>query len=575
MKTVRDVSGASYVVPAPVEASGPVAQLDITPAPVAMSHWLRVPAWVWVIGVLAALIHMAPYLRALAVTPEGYEFTGNLSLSPDYMQYRVWMRQTQLEGPFVSDVFTTEPNARHLPVPLYWTLGKLSSWTGISPEWMYAWFGAVLAVAFAVVLYSAVRRFLRDSRATPWVFATLMFGGGLGAYLRFLEQSALGRESYAIQFLFLQPLRGANSITLFESYRGNYIVQALFDTHFLTFWLITTVAVLALHTTVRNFSPARLAMTAALFAFGTFVHVYEGLTLLAIAVGALAIVGVRRAAPWRVLLWTAGACGAAVALTLLPLAYLAGRSGLPAPVWRGENIVFAVFILGYPLALGLIVWGFGKYWREAGLDEAFLIGWALACTAIVLSGPFFPYPDRGTMTLQIPLFIIGAAIWFRRHHRVGVLGVVLVVLLLGSTPAWIAKRNVERTTFNPALAYKWIGPAQKPIQSALATRAARGEVLVADQANLRWIAPIYPGVHYAGHFFLTVDFEEKQDALRRFYESSGEDERLAFLDRWRVRWLFVDDVYDVDRFTNLPGLTIAAATPAGTLFEVNRSTRHP
>jgi hypothetical protein len=566
--TVRDPQHSTYTSPAsaPREAEPDPAQDGVQAA-----GRFRVPAWVWVVGLIAAAVHMAPYLRALAVTPAGYEFTGNLSLSPDYMQYRVWMRQTQIEGPIVSDVFTTEANEPHLPVPLYWTFGKVASWTGVSPEWTYAWFGALLAVAFAVVLWLGVSRFIRSSRARAWTFGALMFGGGLGGALRLLEDFAWARGSFTIQYLLLQPLRGEGGTPTFESYRGNYIVQALLDTHFLAFWLITTAAVLVLHSAVRRPSAGRLAIAAAVFAFGTFLHIYEGLTLLAITWGALAAVAFRDAAPRRTLLVTGAVCTGAVVLTLLPIFMIARQSGLPTPSWRGETLVFSVFVLAYPLALGLLVWGFGRYWREAGVDEAFLVGWAVACAAIVLSGPFFPYPDRGTMTLQIPLFLIGAGIWFARRPRVGPLAAVVVVLLLGSTPFYIAKRQIARTAFDPAESFKWIGPAEQRVLSALRERASRTDVLVADQPSLRWIAPVYPGVHYAGHFFLTVDFGRKQEALRRFYESANDAERRAFLDEWGVRWLFVDERYDAESFVRLPGVTLVERTPAGSLFEVART----
>jgi hypothetical protein len=564
METVSDVSSTSYE--APIEAADSID--EARRSPVRASSWLRPPRWVWVVAVLAAAIHMAPYLRALAETPEGYEFSANLSLSPDYMQYRVWMRQTQVEGPIVRDLFTTEPNTAHLPVPLYWMLGKLATWSGITPEWTYAWFGAVLAVVFTLVVYATARRFLPGARARAWAFGTLMLGGGLGGYLELLAETAWARGSFFMQFLLLRPMREEGGAVLFEAYRGNYIIQALFDTHFLAYWLLTTLAVLSLHSAVRTGSRGRLAATAALFAFATFLHIYEGLTLLAISWGALAVIAVRGAATRRTLVTTAVVCTGAIVVTLLPILVVAKQAGLPTPGWRGESVAFSVFVLAYPLALGLIVWGFGRYWRGAGLEEAFLVGWGVACAAIVLSGPFFPYPDRGTLTLQIPLFLIAVAIWFGRRERVGAAGTAIVVLLLGSTPLWIARGWVERTRFDVSQAHKWTGPAHQAIVSVLDARASRDDVLVADQTNLRWLAPRYPGVHYAGHFFLTVDFRRKQDALQRFYESADAMERRAFLDRWGARWLFVDDAYEVDPFTRVPGVSVVARTPAGTLLEV-------
>lgn len=179
---------------------------------------VRIPLWVWVVAVLAAVVHMAPYLRAAAETPDGFVFTANLSISPDYMQYRVWMRQTQHEGPIVSDIFTTEPNAAHLPVPLYWMFGKIAAWTGLTPEWTYAWFGALVAVAFTLVLFSLTRRFLGQGRATVWAFGCLMIGGGLGGYFALLRDSDWARGIYPINALLLRPISGEDGAVIFENF---------------------------------------------------------------------------------------------------------------------------------------------------------------------------------------------------------------------------------------------------------------------------------------------------------------------------------------------------------------------
>ena len=246
-------------------------------------------------------------------------------------------------------------------------------------------------------------------------------------------------------------------------------------------------------------------------------------------------------------------------------------TGLPAPTWRGEIVPFSMLVLSYPLALGLIVWGFGRYWTAAGIDRAFLSGWALGCLALTLAGPFFPYAVRGTMTLQIPLFTMAAAIWFDRRPRVGWKAAVVVVLLLGSTTVTVVRREWNQTDFDPAEMHKWLNPAQRELISILSDRAERNDVLVADQPNLRWIAPDYPGLHYAGHFFLTVAYQRKLAEQRAFYASATDEERRRFLDERNVRWLFVDDDHDMAQFAFLRSVRLIAETPVGSLLEVDPS----
>lgn len=566
---MRTLSGESMSPASGPPVSAPDVRPDDVPtADLAPPSLLRrIPVWVWIAAVAAALVHMAPYWRAAMETPDGWTFVANLSASPDYMQYRVWMRQTQLEGPVVRNVFTTEPNEAHLPVFLYWSIGAAAELTGMSPEWVYAYLGALVAVAFTVLLWLTILRFLGGGRPAAWTFAVIMVGGGLGGYIMLMETWDWSRGNYLIRSLLLSPFRGSEGAVLFENFRGNYVIQALFDTHFLLFWLVTTAAVLALHSTLQRFTPQRLAGTAVFFAFGTFLHVYEGLTLLAIATAVVVLCIARQVIDRRHAIITLLTCGAAVFFATIPLLVLLKRSGLPAPSWRGENVLFSVVVLAYPLALGLIVYGLGRYWREADFNRTFLTGWALGGLVLLLSGPFFPYPDRGTMTLQIPLYLIGGGIWFTRHRRVGWLGMLAIVALLGSTPYWVLTRLHDRTAFDAADSQKWLTPDHLGVVERLRARAARTDVLVADQANLRWLAPDYPGLHYAGHFFLTVDFARKQQELRAFLDSASVGERATMLERWHARWVFLDDAYDPVDFALVPGLSLVTRTPVGSLLE--------
>src|SRR5262245_28211626 len=89
---------------------------------------------IFLVALCAAFIHIAPYWRAESQTPHGWEFTWNVSVSPDQMQYRIWSRQSQKDGVLVSNTFTTEPNKPHLPVVFYYVIGQLSRLTGWSPE---------------------------------------------------------------------------------------------------------------------------------------------------------------------------------------------------------------------------------------------------------------------------------------------------------------------------------------------------------------------------------------------------------------------------------------------------------
>lgn len=542
----------------------------IQPAPVgtALRAGPRVPVWVWLVAVAAALLHMAPYWRAESQAPAGRTFTGNLSISPDYMQYRVWMRQTQAEGPLVRNVFTSTPNRAYLPVALYWVIGSVSQVTGIAPEWVYAWAGALVAIAFTVVLWRAIRRFIDREQPARWAFGIIMVGGGLGGYIVLLEGWWRAQQNPLIRSVLLTPFEPVTGSVIFERFRGNYVVQALFDTHFLLFWLVTIIALMSLHSTLRGAGWRGVATTAGCFAIGTLLHVYEGVTLLAVLAGVLALGIITKVVDRRRASIVMAACTVAVVVVLVPLVWFAVRSGIPAPTWRGEHLLFAVVIAAYPFAFAMIGWGFGEFWRERDFDRVFLVGWALGCLTLALSGPIFPYPDRGTMTLSIPLTIIGVLIWRSRGLRLRAWHVAALALLVGTTPITVARAQFRRTTYRAADAHKWVGAEHTAIIAALDTLATRTDVLVAGQSSLRWLAPEYPGVHFAGHFFLTPDFDARQAELAAFFGSATAEERVAMLHRWTARWLFVDSSQEPATFRTLPGLRVVTETNAGSLFEV-------
>ena len=124
----------------------------------------RLPWTVWVVAVFAAVVHIAPFWRAQLSQRDGWTFEDNLTLSPDQMQYRIWMRQSLREGPLITNRFTTEPNRPHLPVFFFWAVGKGGALVGTTPERAYAYTGSILAVFLVVLVFATVRRFMPNAR---------------------------------------------------------------------------------------------------------------------------------------------------------------------------------------------------------------------------------------------------------------------------------------------------------------------------------------------------------------------------------------------------------------------------
>ena len=529
---------------------------------VARSRTGGIPARVWIVALVAALLHMAPFWHAQVSTRDGWTFTGNTTVSPDYMQYRVWERQAQREGPVVTNRFTTEPNTKHLPVFFYWGVGTVSRWIGVRPEFVYAYAGAGLAIALTLLVFATVRRFMPDPTHAWWTFLAIMGGGGLGAYLKFASAVPLLGELGAVQRFIVEPVLIAPT---FEEYRSHYVYRTLYDSHFLFLWIVMLGAVLSLHNALVRFTPGRAAVMAALFAALTLLHVYEGIVLLAIAAGVLACAwrqADERRAAFRLLV-----IGSVVVFACYgALGWLFQRSGLPLPTWNARNILFATLLISFPLTWPLLAIGGRQYWLNAGRDERFLVGWAAGCTVITLSGPFFPYPDRGTMTMQVPLLIITAAIYFTRWRALTRRAALIAVLALGASPAWQIIRSWYFTGFRDDAPFMYLNADHRAALSVLQSQSDTGHVLLAEPADLLWLAPEFPGRLYVGHFFLTVDFRRKNESLQRALATP--DSLPALLARSGASWLYVGAQHEPGRLTSAAPITPVHSGPMGTLFRV-------
>jgi hypothetical protein len=390
-----------------------------------------IPVTVYFIGLAMALLHMGPYWRAQMQAPSGWTFTGNVNELADFMQYRSWYRESQRSGAIIPDKLTSEINRPHTPVIFYYTIGKLAAWTRSKPEAVYVYTGSLFAFLFTILLFATVQLFFAPASRIWIVFWVLLAGGGLSTYIKLASQFEFVKHSSLLQWAIFEPL----TFPLLEDYRGDYIFLALFDTHFLVVWILTTAAIVSLYFLLQAYSPIRAGVTALLSTAVTLLHFYEGVLLLCVMGMTALLCGRKTLLEWRskAALFLTAACIVGVYVWI---AYLQHVSGLPRPSWRAPLTPASVLFLGYPLAWVTIGSGIAVYWTKAGLRECFLLGWALACALLTLAGPFYPYSPRGTMTLQIPLYLICFSILFSKAGRARWQVAVIAVLLLGATPVW-------------------------------------------------------------------------------------------------------------------------------------------
>jgi hypothetical protein len=336
-------------------------------------------------------------------------------------------------------------------------------------------------------------------------------------------------------------------------------------------------AVMALYRAVSSLPVGRALFAGFTFAAATLLHIYDGVTLICIAAGVVFVMWIRKL-PVRHALITASICTASAGAALLWQVWLYRRSGLPIPIWRADNILFSELALAYAFAWVLIAWGLARYWRTAGLRECFLLGWVLGCTALTLSGPFYPYPDRGTLTLQVPLMIIAGAIYFSWRPKVSWLHAILAVLIFGAGPLWKVPRRVNLVSLEEhqrdGLWYHtWTTADHQELLRTLLENATEDDVLIVDKVKRPWrtddlwLTSGFPGRLYAGHYAVTPDYERKRDEVNAFFAESDPEEGPRFLEREGIRFVYVREDQDVARFEQVPGLRPLRRTAIGTLFE--------
>lgn len=518
------------------------------------------------VAVLVAVLTALPFAWRQHVTPAGWRFTGNvMARNPDMMQYRVWFRQTQHDGPIVPDRFTTEPNGPTLPLVYPYVIGQAARWLSVPPEFVYAFTGVALAFAFTLLLFAAVREFVPAPHLQWWVFLGTLAGGGFGGHLKLLLRFEAVKSNPVVRRLLWDPV---SEYLLFEDYRGHLVVTTLFDPQRLLNWTLCTASILGLYGYLKRGGRWRLALVATLFLLMTLVHLYEGVTLILIAGAILLLCWRKQLGTRRALIGGLVSSGAVI----LCLAWQASLQpdGVSTSDWHSQVILPLMLFIAYPLAWTLTAAGLPRLWRDADLKIVFLLGWALGCTAVTLSGPFYPYTDRGTLTLQIPISILAGLAYLKMRSTISWRAALVAIVILGATPVWFLASTAANAQFRSDAPAVFESGTHRQIIETLESRAGRDDVLLARQSALLWLAPEYPGRHYCSHFFLTIDFDRKMQEIETFFLADPETQ-AAFLRVHGIRFLFVEPDDRPSRFASVAGLTTMLSTPEGALFEVGRT----
>jgi hypothetical protein len=481
--------------------------------------------WLLVASLAVLLFASLPTLYAWSLADEEHVFTGFVYNTEDGNSYLAKMR-LGAEGEWLFHIFyTAEAHDPAMAFPLHILLGKLAAAGGLSLVLVYHLARVVFGLLLLWTIYVFVGRFTADvtTRRVAWALAVV--GSGLGWLLLLVGQSLmLGvlpldfwvPEAFVFLVLYNLPhLAVAQSLLL---------------------WSILW--------TMEAFEgrPAAPILKAGLAAIGMTLVVpfYAGVLAAALGAYLLALAVKERRLPWQET-WRTALVGAFAAPVVAYNAW-AFTSNPAFRVWTAQNTILSPhplhFVLGYlPLLIPAVPGAVGAL---RGRDRAWLlpVAWVLAVPVLL----YLPFNLQRRMIAgaQVPLALLaaqGLVGWLRersRAWRTWLLVWVAVaalsnVLLVGMSLLEVTNRSLP--AFRPpgeVAAIDWLGQHAAPDDVVLS--AYQSGNLIPTRAKLRV---------FLGHGPETLYNEEKEEAVKRFFDPAADDDwRRELLAQYHVAWVF-------------------------------------
>lgn len=506
----------------------------------------RFPA---LVGATVLTVTALPYLVGGGFAGAGRQFMGIAFDVPDTAQYFAWMRAfAHSNSLLIANPLTPEPNHAAFFNLLWFSLGHLGRLLHAPPTAIYQGFRWVAGGGFLAALWALCGRFCAPGweRRLAWLLATL--GGGFGWFWVILKY-ALHHPVPPLDIYIAEPN------TLFALIAFPHLLFASS--------LLIGIFLLALRGYERR-SWAAYAGSAALGLLLGLTHAYDLLIVYTVLCGFAALVAVkRRAIPWRLVAGIA-IIGGFSSPPALYFTYLTQHDA----TWRGVLAQYGngqiwtpspphlLILLGPVFLVALIAVlvpaGRRALWRGPEGDLLVAV-WFLASFALV----YLPtsYQIKMLNGWQIPAAILAARgllrVFLPRATRAGgafarldarwplaaIAGVGLVALALPTNLYLVAWRGDE---LHRATAPYSLTDGDVEGLRWLDANARDGDVVLASLTIGQYVPGMSDARPVLAHWAQTLRYYEKDEAVRHFYDAAtAEDDRLALLQQWDVRYLFV------------------------------------
>lgn len=169
---------------------------------------------------LLLVITTAPYLFASFTAPADQQFMGILLNVPDNAQYLSWYKGFQFQS-IISNSLTPEPNPALFFNLLWWMLGRIGLYTGLSYVVVYQLFRWVSTIFFLVLLYLFLAHIFSSPEHRRLSFLWITLSAGLGWVLIIMKYTVTQGE-----LIFPLDIYIAEGNTFFNIMAGPILIDA-------------------------------------------------------------------------------------------------------------------------------------------------------------------------------------------------------------------------------------------------------------------------------------------------------------------------------------------------------------
>ena len=165
------------------------ARLSLSPPRIGPGEWRFVGLVISIVLILTSI----PYAFAALTAPPEKHFMGFILNVSDHSQYLAWYKGFQTAF-LISNKLTAEPNPPIFFNLLWWTLGRLGRYTGLSHAVIYQIFGWTAGAFFLGMVYAFAALVFPDVHRRRVAFLVIALGSGFGWILIVLKYTLMRGE---------------------------------------------------------------------------------------------------------------------------------------------------------------------------------------------------------------------------------------------------------------------------------------------------------------------------------------------------------------------------------------------